>query len=93
MNKKPPMYIEMPDFSEAVIGYALRCDEVTLIYDFTKIVKLVMKQHRITLNEAIELAEGIEEVWFGEGTPIIFHGETYDQIREIFGDGQARKIN
>jgi hypothetical protein len=83
----------MPDFSEAVIGYALRCDEVTLIYDFTKIVKLVMKQHRITLNEAIELAEGIEEVWFGEGTPIIFHGETYAEIKEIFGDGQARKIN
>ena len=93
MNKKPPMYIEMPDFSEAVIGYALRCDEVTIIYDFTKIVKLVMKQHRITLNEAIEFAERIEEVWFGEGTPIIFHGETYAEIKEIFGDGQARKIN
>lgn len=93
MNKKPPMYIEMPDFSEAVIGYALRCDEVTLIYDFTKIVKLMMKKHRITLNEAIELAERIEEVWFGEGTPIIFHGETYDQIKEIFGDGRTNPVN
>ena len=93
MNKKPPMYIEMPDFSEAVIGYAMRCSEVTLIYDFTKIVKLVMKQNRVTLNEAIELAEGIEDVWFGEGTPIIFHGENYDQIREIFGDGRTNPVN
>ena len=45
------MYIEMPDLREAVTGYALRCDQITLIYDFTKIVKLVMKQHRVFRSE------------------------------------------
>lgn len=93
MNKKPPMYIEMPELRDAVIGYALRCDQITLVYDFTKIVKLVMRQHRVTLNEAIELTEKLEEVWFGEGTPIMFHGETYAGIKEIFGDGQTYKVN
>lgn len=93
MSKKTPMYIEMPELRDAVIGYALRCDQITLIYDFTKIVKLVMKQHRVTLNEAIELTEKLEEVWFGEGTPIMFHGATCDDIKEIFGDGQTYKIN
>lgn len=92
-SQKPPRYIEMLGLHEAVVGYAMRLGQITLVYDFTKIVKLLMRQQRLTLDEAISMAEKIEETWLGEGTPIIFHGVSYNDIREIFGDGQAHQIN
>lgn len=76
--------MEIANMREAITGYAIRSGQVVLIYDFTKLVKALIRMRKVTINEAMELAENIEEVWFGQGTPIIIHNATHDEIQDIF---------
>lgn len=87
-------YYAVEGMDGAVIGYALRDEQVVLIYDFTKMVKTVIAKSKLTLNEAIEtVEEKIEGAWIGLETPIIMHTATYDEIKEIFNDKAEGTIN
>ena len=88
-----PDTLEIANMREAITGYAIRAGQVILIYDFLKVVKILMKLHKVTLNDAIEMAEKIEEAWFGPGTPIVFHGATHEEIQDIFNVGKPSTIN
>lgn len=85
--------LEIAEMREAITGYAIRSGQVILIYDFTKVVKILIKMHKVTLNEAMEMAEKIEETWLGPGTPIIFHRAIHEEIQDIFHVKRDSTIN
>lgn len=85
--------LEIAEMRDAITGYAIRSGQVILIYDFTKVVKILIKMHKVTLNEAMEMAEKIEETWLGPGTPIIFHSATHEEIQDIFHVKRDSTIN
>jgi len=85
--------LEIAEMREAITGYAIRSGQVILIYDFTKVVKILVRMHKVNLNEAMEMAEKIEEAWLGQGTPIIFHNATHEEIQDIFHVGKSSTIN
>ena len=85
--------LEIAGMDDAIVGYALRGDNIVLIYDFTKLVKLMMRRDKLNLEEAIEMAEAIEGEWLGAETPIVFHSATNDEIMEIFGDKRIQSVN
>jgi hypothetical protein len=91
---KSEKYTAISNMDEAVVGYALRDGKMILIYDFTKMVKLVMQRNKLLLDEALQMVEEeMETAWIGEGTPAIMHRMNMAEIEEIFGGETKRTVN
>lgn len=87
-------YIAISNMDDAVVGYALRAGTMILVYDFTKMVKIVMQRHKMRLDEALQVVEEeIETAWTGEGTPAILHKMTFAEIEEVFGGEGKHTVN
>lgn len=81
--------VQIMDMHDAVIGYTMRNGQLIIVYDFSKMVKILIKQQRMTFDEAVQyVEEEVEPMWVGEATPAIVRNATYDEIRKMFIDSK-----
>lgn len=68
-----PDILLMTDLDEAIIGVSQRLNEPVLaVYDWEKIIHILMQRDDMDLDEAVEYTEfNIIGAWIGENTPIV----------------------
>ena len=69
-----PEALSLDGFDDGVIGIARRCGQPTLlVYDYDKCIEVLMRQDKMSYEEAVEYFEfNTAGAWVGEHTPIIF---------------------
>lgn len=65
----------MDGFDDAFLGYTTRINEPeTAVYDFDKMVSVLMTRDGLSYDEAVEYIEfNCQGAWVGERTPHILH--------------------
>jgi hypothetical protein len=68
-----PDILLLTDLDEAIIGVSQRINEPVLaVYDWEKIIHILMQRDDMDLDEAVEYTEfNIIGAWVGENTPIV----------------------
>lgn len=71
-------------FDDAFIGFFERCGQpVVLVYDFEKVVEVLIKRDGMTRDDAEEYVQfNILGAWVGEGTPALLHRCTLKEAEE-----------
>lgn len=66
--------LKMDGFDEAFIGYATRMSGDIAVYDYEKMVKVLISRDKMTVEEAMEFVDyNCQGSWVGEQTPIILY--------------------
>jgi len=76
-------------FNDAIMGIVQRCgqDDVVL-YDTDKVIEGLMNGDGMSYQEAVEYFEfNILGAWMGEGTPAFFSKASFDDLKEVLGNG------
>jgi len=76
-------------FNDAIMGIVQRCgqDDVVL-YDTDKVIGGLMNGDGMSYEEAVEYFEfNILGAWMGEGTPAFFSKASFDDLKEVLGNG------
>tara|TARA_B100000780_G_scaffold168558_1_gene117990 strand:- start:4751 stop:5023 length:273 start_codon:yes stop_codon:yes gene_type:complete len=76
-------------FNDAIMGIVQRCgqDDVVL-YDTDKVIEGLMNGDGMSYEEAVEYFEfNILGAWMGEGTPAFFSKASFDDLKEVLGNG------
>ena len=76
--------ITMDGFDDAFVGYAIRASKDVAIYDYEKMVKVLVSRDKMTVEDAIDFIDyNCQGAWFGEGTPLILYN--LDKITDYDG--------
>ena len=60
----------MDGFDDAILGHAQRFDQMFVVYDYIKVIDILMKNHDMTEDEALEYwSHNQLGSWVGESTP------------------------
>ena len=76
-------------FNDAIMGIVQRCgqDDVVL-YDTDTVIEGLMNGDGMSYEEAVEYFEfNILGAWMGEGTPAFFSKASFDDLKEVLGNG------
>lgn len=86
---KPAKGLKADGFNDAIMGIVQRCgqDDVVL-YDTDKVIEGLMNGDGMSYEEAVEYFEfNILGAWMGEGTPAFFSKASFDDLKEVLGNG------
>ena len=66
--------IKMDGFDKAFIGYATRHIGDIAVYDYEKMVKVLVSRDKMTVEDAIDFIDyNCQGSWVGEQTPLILY--------------------
>ena len=75
-------------FEKAFVGYATQAGKIELaVYDYDKMVDILIRRDRMPYEEAIEFIEfNTKCAWAGEGTPLILVTMSLKRFNEMVED-------
>jgi len=76
--------LKIDNCDNAIIGVATRCGAMPLlVYDYDLLIQVFVEEQEMEEMEAVEWIDyNIEGAWMGEGTPLILHKGSLEEIQD-----------
>lgn len=71
-------------FEDAFVGFGRRFDKIVAVYSYDRCVEILIKQSRMSIDEAIEYMEfNVVGAYVGDHTPIFMIEEKIDDRESV----------